>query len=262
MGRLLGSHADELELDRPDLNKCPDCGCYFPQDNCPLCGKTCPEEMRAGNRAPVKPAKVRRGGRERVVFVEWYHSWWFIILTMMIGFPIIGIILLITSPHSKKAKATFIAIGVLLMVLSFVGISGIVGRITNMWEKPVDTSLTREEYILSCELVDPETYYRSSGDYVDSFVTVELKITAKINDCDAEYEGNKYPTYYVCTPVDGGEYEILVRSCLVDSSMNFIVGDVIKVYGEGAGDITVTDDVEYENHTAPCINMAYFERIK
>jgi len=57
MGRLLGSHADDRELDRPDLNKCPDCGCFFPQDNCPLCGKPCPEEMRAGNRKPPKKSK-------------------------------------------------------------------------------------------------------------------------------------------------------------------------------------------------------------
>ena len=42
------------ELDRPDLNKCPDCGCFFGQDYCPICGKLCPEEMRAGNRAAVK----------------------------------------------------------------------------------------------------------------------------------------------------------------------------------------------------------------
>ena len=46
MGRMLGSFDPEDELDRPDLNKCPDCGCYFATDNCPLCGKVCPPEMR------------------------------------------------------------------------------------------------------------------------------------------------------------------------------------------------------------------------
>ena len=40
MGRMLGSFDPEDELDRPDLNKCPDCGCYFASDECPLCGKT------------------------------------------------------------------------------------------------------------------------------------------------------------------------------------------------------------------------------
>ena len=52
MGRMLGSHGSE-ELDRPDLNKCPDCGCFFSSDNCPLCGKPCPEEMRAGNKVRI-----------------------------------------------------------------------------------------------------------------------------------------------------------------------------------------------------------------
>ena len=56
MGRMLGYH-DSDELDRPELNKCPDCECYFATDECPLCGKICPEEMRAGNRAPVKHKK-------------------------------------------------------------------------------------------------------------------------------------------------------------------------------------------------------------
>ena len=57
MGRMLGSFADDEELDRPDLNKCPDCDCFFASDACPLCKKICPEEMRAGNRKPVKHKK-------------------------------------------------------------------------------------------------------------------------------------------------------------------------------------------------------------
>ena len=32
MGRMLGAH-DSSELDRPDLNKCPDCRCFFAGDN-------------------------------------------------------------------------------------------------------------------------------------------------------------------------------------------------------------------------------------
>ena len=63
---MLGSFADENELDRPDLNKCPDCKCYFAGDNCPLCGKPCPEEMKAGNRKPPKKEKKKppNGGRQ------------------------------------------------------------------------------------------------------------------------------------------------------------------------------------------------------
>ena len=60
MGRMLGAFDDDVELDRPDLNKCPDCNCFFAGDNCPICGKVCPEHMRAGNRAPVKPQKKKK----------------------------------------------------------------------------------------------------------------------------------------------------------------------------------------------------------
>ena len=103
MGKLLGAHASD-ELDRPDLNKCPDCLCFFAADNCPLCGKKCPEEMRAGNRAKVKPRKRRHhpnGGR--VTFIAWYHSWLFIIL-MLCVMPIVGIILLCTAPYKTLWK--------------------------------------------------------------------------------------------------------------------------------------------------------------
>ena len=90
MGRSLGYY-DSDELDRPELNKCPDCECFFASDECPLCGKICPEEMRAGNRAKVKPPKKRKNSSGRVQFIPWYHSWWFILL-MMYFMPIAGII--------------------------------------------------------------------------------------------------------------------------------------------------------------------------
>ncbi len=109
MGRMLGAFDPHDELDRPDLNKCPDCGCYFAQLNCPLCGKECPEEMRAGNRKRVKRKKSRGGSSGRVTFVEWYHSWWFIAL-MLLWVPIAGIILLVTSPHKKWLKILLVAL--------------------------------------------------------------------------------------------------------------------------------------------------------
>ena len=92
MGRMLGSFDPEDELDRPDLNKCPDCGCYFATDNCPLCGKVCPPEMRAGARVEPKKRRKRRAGSGRVQFIPWYHTWWFILL-MMFWMPPVGIIL-------------------------------------------------------------------------------------------------------------------------------------------------------------------------
>ncbi len=108
MGRMLGAFDNPQELDRPDLNKCPDCECFFAGENCPLCGKTCPEEMRAGNRKPPKKVKKRRSNNNgRVIFVEWYHSWLCIILATLFN-PLIGIILLLTSPHRTKHKVIFV----------------------------------------------------------------------------------------------------------------------------------------------------------
>ena len=115
MGRSLGYH-DSDELDRPELNKCPDCECFFASDECPLCGKICPEEMRAGNRAKVKPPKKRKNSSGRVQFISWYHSWWFI-LVMMLVMPIAGIILLLTSPHRTLWK---VLVTIVVVLVEFV----------------------------------------------------------------------------------------------------------------------------------------------
>ena len=87
MGKMMGAFDSENDmLDRPDLNKCPDCGCFFAQDNCPLCGKPCPEEMRAGNRTAPKKQKYKYdNGYRTVQFVDWYHRWWFIVIMAFIS---------------------------------------------------------------------------------------------------------------------------------------------------------------------------------
>ncbi len=255
MGKFLGSYDGE-EIERPDLNKCPDCGCFFASDNCPLCGKTCPEEFRAGNRKAPKKKKSRGNSSSRTVtFIDWYHSWWVIILAL-IFFPIVGIILLITSPHKKSIKITVVTVGVLWTVLSYVGIGNIINGFSNIMDKPVDTSLTREEYIAACETVTPEDFYRSADDYTKDFVSVTLTVSAQITDVDGYYSNNKYTTYYVCTDSENSKFEILIRDCVQDSTKNYIEGDVITVYGEGAGNVTVYDEF-YEPHSAPCINVAY-----
>ena len=147
---MLGAFDGSDELDRPALNKCPDCLCFFAGDNCPLCGKVCPEEMRAGNRKPPKKEKKRRQSSGRVTFVEWYHSWWFIILTM-IFIPIVGIILLATSPHKKSSKITFIIIACVYLLITTIGIGTIIGWVLNIFDPPVNTKLSRGEYVAKCE---------------------------------------------------------------------------------------------------------------
>ncbi len=258
MGRMLGAFDDSNQIDRPDLNKCPDCGCFFADDVCPLCGKVCPEEMRAGNRKPVKQKKIRRSGGNRVTFVEWYHSWWFIIL-MLFVFPIVGIALLATSPHKRSVKLTIIVVAVVYTIVSSFGLGNIISRITNLWDKPVDTSLDRGEYIAACEVVDAESYYRAAEAYKDQYICVTLTVVEKFTDYDGYYAKEKYNTYYICRGMDGGEYEILIRDCIQDISQNFLSGDVITVYGEAAGNVTVYD-MDYVTHTAPCINVAYVTR--
>lgn len=255
MGRMLGAFDNDNDLERPDLNKCPDCGCFFAQDTCPVCGKPCPEEMRAGNRKPVRPKrKKRRHTSDRVIFVNWYHSWWFILLMLVIS-PLIGIVLLITSPHNKTLKITVVTVGALYAVLSTFGIGNLIGYFYNLWNSPVDTFLDREEYIAACETVDPETFYRSAAAYTDKYVSISLRITEKITDYDGYYTDAKYTTYYICQDPDGGEFQILIRDCLQEEQ-NFLAGDVITVYGEGAGACTVYD-AAYEPFTAPCLYVVY-----
>ncbi len=244
---MLGSHADNNELDRPDLNKCPDCGCFFAQDHCPLCGKICPEEMRAGNRKKVKQ-KRSRGGSGRVTFVEWYHSWIAIILAM-IFFPILGIFLLVTSPHKRSLKIGFVVLAVVYGIISSIGIGTIIGSVSDIFDKPVNDKISRQEYIDACESVDAERFYRSPTQFKDTYVTLDLTVAGKITE-----RGNKI--YYVCHAQGNDNFEILVRDCLIDGSENLIVGDCITIYGEGDDKLTLYDEY-YVEHTAPSVNMAY-----
>lgn len=248
MGRMLGAH-DSDELDRPDLNKCPDCRCFFDGDNCPLCGKLCPEEMRAGNRAKVKPPKKRRGDSGRVTFIAWYHSWICIILALIFS-PIIGIILLATSPHKKSQKIAVIAVGAAWLLLSTFGI----GAIINLFDQPVNTYLSREEYIEKCEDIIGEEFFRNPESHKDEYLKMTLTIKKKTSDYEGIYNDEKYTSYYICETEDG--FEIMVRDCSQDGKHNFLKGDKITVYGEGGGNRTIYD-ANYEPYIAPCLNGAY-----
>ena len=259
MGKMLGSFADDNELDRPDLNKCPDCDCFFASDTCPLCKKVCPEEMRAGNRKPVKQKKHKRSsGYGRVTFISWYHRWWFILLMLWL-MPIVGIILLISSPHDKWKKWLVAGICAVWLLFSYIGIGSIIGMISGIFDQPVDTSLSREAYIERCDTVTAAQYYRGYADYEDDFVTVELKIYK--NAMFTDISGYDQYTYYICTPVDNDEYFIILRDCLIDSNQSFIPGDIVTVYGQG--DIFCKAfDTEQSIYQGPCLNMAYAELTK
>ena len=254
MGKLLGAH-DSDELDRPDLNKCPDCGCFFDGENCPLCGKLCPEEMRAGNRAKVKPPKKRRDPNAgRVTFISWYHSWWVIILALIIN-PIIGFILLATSPHKRSSKVLVIVIYVGWFLLSTFGFY-LLGWMTNLFEQPVNTSLSREEYIAACEDTAGEDFFRFSSSYQDKYVALTVTVKEKIPDQNAMTSSKKYTVYYLCETEEG--FEIIIRDCSQDVIRNYAVGEELTVYGEGDGNQIVYDQ-DYRTIEAPCLNVAYIE---
>ena len=258
MGRMLGAFADNNELDRPDLNKCPDCGCYFVQDACPLCGKICPEEMRAGNRKPVKPQRRRRSsGNGRVTFVEWYHSWWVILLALIV-FPLVGIILLFTSPHKRSLKILLAVLALLYTVLVSYGFGWIlIDSLFGEEMEWVDTSKSREEYVAACQEVAPEAYYRSTDSYFRAFVTMELVVQKRIVEESIDVYDD-VGTYYLCTDGDNLEIQILIRDCSVDAMHNYLPNDLIRVYGEGGGTISVYESSD-KTYTAPGIYVAYIE---
>ena len=250
MGRNLG-YFDSDELDRPELNKCPDCECYFATDACPLCGRICPEEMRAGNRAPVKPPKKRRNSTGRVQFVSWYHSWWFIFL-MLYFMPIVGIILFFTSPHSKKTKiiVACVTVGIYVLVIA-VGAALLGGYFD---PPPVNDDLSREAYIGRCEAYDAEDFYRE-------YPTEGLYITMEVEVVSRHVDDYEEATYYLCRPKDGGSARIFVRDCDLEKNVNYLPGDVLRVYGESAGTATVYTDYATAE-TYPCLNMAYCQRVQ
>ena len=193
MGRMLGVFADDEDLDRPDLNKCPDCGCFFAQEACPLCGKICPEEMRAGNRPAVKHKKKRSSNSDRVTFISWYHSWWFIVLAMLF-MPLIGIVLLITSPHKQSHKILFVVIALLYTVLVSWGVGGmLIGMVRGQLDQPVDTALTQDEYIAACEPVDAQDFYRTADSRIGQKTAVVLTVREAVTDVEGTYSHDRYP---------------------------------------------------------------------
>ncbi|MBQ3506908.1 MAG: hypothetical protein IJA91_00030 [Clostridia bacterium] len=253
MGRNLG-YFDSDELDRPELNKCPECECYFATEECPLCGKICPEEMRAGNRAKVKPPKKRRNSSGRVQFIPFYHTWWFILIAFLFS-RLLGVILFLTSPYSKKAKIITVSAVVGGYVLLFV-LGSVLLPI--LWNQPlVNDRISREEYVQLCETMSAEEYCRDAYNE-GNYVTLELVVEAK-----TEVDGYMF---YLCTDRADGDsrWKILVMDCSVDKRTNYIHGDMIRVYGECSGIAEIGDgyiDGLQAYADDPLLYMAYSELI-
>ncbi len=256
MGRMFGSY-DSDELDRPDLNKCPDCGCYFATDECPLCGKICPEEMRAGKRAAVKKKKKKSDGYSgRVTFIPWYHTWLAMILISFI-MPIAGVVLFFTSPYSRKVKiivaSLVIAWQVLLPVILSVGIPMLTDLLAG---SPVNDDISRAEYVEMCEGMTADDFYRHSVE-TGLYVTMDLSVVEQL---PSSWFGDSEDTvYYRCRSADT-RTEVVLRDCVLEDRQVLRVGDMIRVWGESAGMTSFYPSYD-RSENLPCLNMAYCDLI-
>ena len=254
MGRSLG-YFDSDELDRPELNKCPDCECYFASEECPLCGKICPEAFRAGNRAAPKKPKKKKNSSGRVQFIAWYHSWWFMLLVFMFS-RIAGLVLFFTSPYSKKAKIIAASVVVGGYALLFVVGSGWLWSL--MDQSLVNDEIPREEYVQLCEPMSVEDFYRHAGE-TGRYVSMELTVVERCVEQSIDvYDIGA--TYYRCRDLNGGELIVYVWDCNLGTPLQFLPGDMIRVYGESAGDVSFVDGSAY-TESLPCLYMAYCELI-
>ncbi len=249
MGRMLG-YFDSDELDRPELNKCPDCECYFASEECPLCGKICPENMRAGNRAAVKKPKKKRSTSGRVQFIPWYHTWWFILI-MMFVMPVIGVILFFTSPYSKAVKIIGAVVGILYFVFVYLGVGWMLLDMA-LSEDLVNDEISHEEYVEKCESMSVEEFFRAGDDVKGDYITIELTVKERLTEYN--YVSEETVVFYLCYDPANPDTMILVRDCLISDSRNFLTGEELRVWGEGAEETAVGYVAE---SSYPCLNMAY-----
>ena len=248
MGRSLG-YFDSDELDRPELNKCPDCECYFATEACPLCGKICPENFRAGNRAKVKKPKKRKNSSGRVQFIPWYHTWWCILVVFLIS-RLAGVILFLTSPYSKKAKITVVALAVGFYLLAAALPFGVGILAEHFAPSLVNDDISRAEYVEKCTPMSVKDYFHDAYNE-GNYVVLEVKVETVIS-----VQGD---TYYLCTALDGGDVRILLLDCSVEQKTNYRQGEMLRVYGECSG---VADyQIGLAEGGLPCLYMAYSDLI-
>ncbi|MBR5124283.1 MAG: hypothetical protein IKU90_04055, partial [Clostridia bacterium] len=177
--------------------------------------------------------------------------WWFILI-MMYFMPIVGIILFITSPHSKKSKIIAASVVVGVYVAGGLLVTFGSGLLYNLFsDSPVNDKLTRVEYVEKCDSMSVEDYHRDAYNK-GNFVVLELTVKEHI-------VMNSGEAYYLCTDrLNDGAY-VYVQDCSVEKLTNYLTGDMIRVYGECSGWADVAFSAS--NRVAPLLYMAYSELI-
>ena len=240
--------------DYPDLNKCPDCETFFASLKCPLCGKECPEEMRAGNRKRAKHIRedVYNRGSGRVQFLPWYYSEWFIIL-MLIFMPVLGLILLWMGYWRKHWKVIATVLTLVVHLSSYI-ISPLIFWMSRE-ELPVDTKTPQGEYVQTCKELPIESLFRDPYSFKGEYVKIKARVIGIVDDVNA-YDSD-YPTYYQCVVTEAGrDWEFLIRDYRQKDKINLAIGDTVTVYGQVLGNASAqgmyTDVIR-----APAIGMLY-----
>lgn len=247
--------AGDPPSDYPDLNKCPDCETYFAQLHCPLCGKECPPEMRAGNRArnkkPVRDPYSRGSGR--VSFVPWYLTTPFILIMLAVQ-PLIGMILMWMGHWKKKWKIAVTVGAVLIAVLPYLIIFGITLLGSGNQDAPVDLSLSREEYVAACETVDPSAFYRDPWGCEGDFLSFDVEIVGV--HYAVEDLGGREKFYTAHVKVGDSSAVILLWDYQPEGEgLNFVPGDRVTVYGQSAGMKPL--ETEATSFDAACLGLRY-----
>lgn len=251
----------EDERDFPELNKCPDCETFFADLTCPICGKICPEEMRAGNRKRVKVKKnPRHESHEtgRVRFVPWYFTTWFIILMLFIQ-PLVGLILTWAGYWKKKWKilATVLLVLPYVLTILFGGVMGILATVLSNSPPPVDVDMPQAEYVALCQELPAETVYREANARLGEHVKLTMKVEGIWEDA-LDY-GSKYPLFFECSvEADGKTWVFLVHDYRQGDAVNLAVGDEITVWGQIGGNESITNST-VGTLSKPCINALYIE---
>ena len=246
MSADLGFFAEDRERDFPELNKCPDCETFFADANCPLCGKECPEEFRAGNRKPIKQKKHRRpSGNGRVQFVPWYHTVWFIVLMLFVQ-PIIGLILTWTGVWKTHWKI-IVTLLVILPYILLIGGGMITAIVDNYAETeiPINLEISDEDYRAFCVKPDVETLYRNSNEKVGEYVCMDLTVVAFTSTYyytpDVNY---REANVYLCHITQGERIlEFFVVDYRQQDQKRLAIGDKITIWGEVAGEIEAGENV-------------------